>query len=83
MSYTKPTYRILKQTDDIVLIEDTCDETGARSVTNAAEDVVEDLTGMLQGRRLLYIDTMGEQDELLHDGQGKFLGFKPARDVVV
>ena len=35
----------------------------------------EDSGGRLDSRRLFYIDSAGQMDELLHDGAGKFLGF--------
>ncbi len=49
------------------------------SVTNAAEEVVEELfaAGKLpEGRRLFYFDSEGEQDELVHEG-GVFKRFAP------
>jgi hypothetical protein len=46
-------------------------------VTNGAEKVVEKLHRSGMGNRLLfYVDTMGQVDQLLHDGQGNFKGFK-------
>ncbi|MET0405272.1 MAG: hypothetical protein ABW123_22850 [Cystobacter sp.] len=49
-----------------------------RSLTNAAEDVVAwfHRGGMLGTRRLLYEDTNGQWDEMLHAG-GVFTGFHP------
>lgn len=65
-------------------IRDLC---GARSVTNDAEAVVRVLhrAGLLTceaplkpgPRGLYYYDTSGRLDEILHDGKGTFLGFKP------
>ncbi len=49
------------------------------SITNDAEQVVRWLaeTGVLDdGRRVLYRDTLGTWDELLHKG-GRFAGFAP------
>lgn len=49
------------------------------SVTNDAELVVAELAqaGKLPaGRRLFYIDSEGDKDELLHQA-GRFLGFAP------
>lgn len=49
------------------------------SVTNDAEFVVKELHGngnLPAGRQLFYIDSEGAKDELLHDGAGKFTGFK-------
>jgi hypothetical protein len=49
-----------------------------RSVTNDAERVVSVLhrEGILRKQRLLYRDTMGNWDEILHDSKGKFGGFQ-------
>ena len=52
------------------------------SVTNDAEAVVDSLFrgGHLPaGRRLLYFDSGGDVDEILHDGHGRFAGFNPLR----
>ena len=61
-------------TDEVFVIRD---NDGQRSVTNSAEEVVEFLNnqGLLGSKRLLYYDTEGYKDELVHDGHGKFLGF--------
>ncbi len=50
---------------------------GTMSVTNAAEEVIAELAwqGLLAGRRVLYRDTDGIWDELLHDGH-HFNGFR-------
>ena len=70
-------YRIgdMNITQDHVYITDA---DGPMSITNAAEQVVWDMhqSGALRGRRLFYKDTNGDIDELLHDGQGGFRGFK-------
>jgi hypothetical protein len=50
-----------------------------KSVTNAAEVVIEELyaSGKLwHGRRLLYFDSEGELDEIVHD-KGRFARFAP------
>jgi hypothetical protein len=64
-------------TPEILVIRDS-NNPACPSITNAAEDVVEYLykLGELKGdRRLWYYDTDGNKDELLHDGQGKFIDF--------
>jgi len=52
---------------------------GGRSITNDAERVVSELlatTQLLPHQRLLYRDTLGRWDELVHDGH-HFTGFRP------
>jgi predicted HAD superfamily phosphohydrolase len=57
-----------------VLIEDL---NGPLSVTNDAEAVVEDLLKVYEADyRIFYKDSMGQWDELLHDGK-QFTGFGP------
>jgi hypothetical protein len=52
------------------------DQDSGPSVTNDAENVIEDLSraGVLDGRRVLYRDTDGRWDELLVR-DGAFVGF--------
>lgn len=50
------------------------------TVTNAAEGVVEFLTGLAllpPGRKLFYYDSDGQLDELKVDARGQFAGFAP------
>lgn len=63
-----------------VLIRDDC-VSGCPSLTNDAEYAVEKMheAGLLKGKRLLYVDSDGRTDELLHDGNGVFKGFGPVR----
>jgi len=57
-----------------ILIED-CN--GPLSVTNDAEAVVEDLIASgYKDYRIIYKDSMGQWDELLHDGK-RFVDFGP------
>ncbi len=62
---------------DFVLV---IDQDVGLSVTNDAEAVIEDLgaLGVLEGRRVLYRDTEGSWDELLHDGP-RFVSFAVLR----
>lgn len=62
----------------IMAIVDMSNSAGTMSVTNDAEAVVSYLHAKagLGGRRLIYRDTMDQWDELLHDGNGRFLGFR-------
>ena len=65
----------IEVTDNLVVLED-LDQ--GRTVTNDADPVIADLAqeGLLRGRRVIYRDTMGRWDELLHDGT-RFAGFRP------
>lgn len=58
---------------DIVFIVD--NDVGM-SITNDAENVVIDVLAKYPDHRIIYRDTDGRWDELLHWG-GKFVGFKP------
>ncbi len=71
-------YRIVRVTDDFVWVEDV--GTSCRSVTNDAEAVVAELAAQYGERRIIYKDSMGEWDELKHNG-ATFTGFAPARDL--
>lgn len=66
-----------------VLIADNANETQTMTVTNDAENVVKflkDHAVLIGNARLFSICTDGSVDELLHDGNGNFLGFKFAAD---
>ena len=54
------------------------DLNGPVSVTNDAERVVEDILRVHGNLRIFYYDSMGNRDELCHDGK-HFTGFAPAR----
>lgn len=56
------------------------DMDGPCSVTNAAEDVCAVLNSMHPEYRIIYRDTDGNWDELVHHN-GVFSDFKPARDL--
>ena len=65
-----------KMYGDVLVIRDA--GTGM-TVTNDAEAVVAFLLehkALCEGRRLLYFDSEGNLDEILHDGE-KFTGFAP------
>ena len=79
---TRARYRIAKAIATppgscVVWIEDSC--TGM-SVTNDAENVVRELQREFPGYRIIYRDTVGQWDELLHE-RGRFIGFAPAADM--
>ena len=73
------TFQIVKTTAEIVWLVD-LDESGRRSVTNDAERVVDQLYKLYGDRRIIYRDSMGNWDELIHD-HGRFVRFAPARDM--
>lgn len=56
------------------------EDKGGRSVTNDADAVVAELAVNYPGYRIIYRDSMGNWDELCHDGV-LFTGFRPARDM--
>jgi hypothetical protein len=67
-------WRVVKSTPGILFIEDLDD--GGMSVTNAAEHVC-DLVHYLRGSlRIVYRDTMGRWDELVHQ-DGVFQRYAP------
>lgn len=69
-------YEVVKVNDDMVWIRDVGRE--CRSVTNDAERVVDELAVQYGNRRIIYRDSDGNWDELVHE-HGKFTGFAPAR----
>lgn len=78
------TYDVVKVDDErrIIWIVDTTDGTMNLSVTNDAEHVVRELNCIRPGYRIIYKDTEGATDELVHEA-GVFQGFKPARDMAL
>jgi hypothetical protein len=62
--------------DEVLVIRDS-NNPACKTITNAAEEVVKYLhdKGWLGSKRLLYYDTDGRKDELLHDSNGKFIDF--------
>jgi hypothetical protein len=74
-------YSVALVTDDIVFITDDWEAHGRMSVTNDAENVVQHVNGQYPGRRIVYRDTDGCWDELLH-ADGNFTGFAPYRGMV-
>jgi hypothetical protein len=47
-----------------------------KSITNDAENVVEQVAKEYPGHRIIYRDTQGQWDELVHN-DGEFVGFAP------
>ncbi len=69
-------YTVVSDNDDLLIIRDDGPWDRHPTVTNDAERVVEDLAPRLGARRLLYIDSDQQMDELVVK-DGKFVGFKP------
>ena len=66
-------FSVVHMTDAKIFIEDLCLPL-CLSVTNDAENVVEQVSKAAPGRRIIYKDSEGNWDELLHDN-GFFTGF--------
>lgn len=73
----KAAYTVIRVTEDSMEIRDDSNMLGTMTVTNDAEAVVKDCLqrGLKKGMRLLYTDTDGRLDELVHDGE-RFIDFK-------
>lgn len=71
-------YEVARLESQRVFIIDKCIP-GALSVTNDAENVVSDVLKIFGELRIVYRDSQGSWDELLHDGV-KFIGFAPYGD---
>lgn len=71
----KTNYEIKLCSDSFVLIKDIGPWDRYMTVTNAAEDIVEELNCFLNGRRLFYVDSSNYIDEILIE-HNKFAGFK-------
>ena len=69
----KAKFYVHKVTNDTVFI---VDEDGPMSITNDAEAVVDFVNQLYPQRKIVYCDTDGNWDELVHTN-GKFLAFEP------
>lgn len=67
-------YVIVEEAPDRILIKDLGPWDKHLTVTNGAEIVVEQLAARLNGRKLDYIDSDGQIDQLVVK-DGKFVGF--------
>lgn len=71
-------WTVEQDTDTRLVIRDIGHNQGCPTVTNDADAVVAALhRDGLGTRRLFYYDSMGQLDELVHDGEGRFLRFAP------
>ena len=71
-------YSIVKNDSDKLLINDDFNpKDPTMTITNGAEYVVRELfeDGYLTTKKLFYRDTDGQIDEIIHDGNGKFIRF--------
>lgn len=73
-------YAVCLTTPAFVFIIDR-NESGTLSVTNDAERVCKALAAEFGDRRIIYRDTSGDWDELVH-ANGVFVGFRAARELV-
>jgi hypothetical protein len=69
-------FDIIQKTENYIVIQDLGPWDVHLTITNDAENVVKALVPYLDKRRLYYIDSEGEMDELLVE-DGKFVGFAP------
>lgn len=75
----KANYHVVKSTPEELVINDDGPYEQFSTVTNAVEDVVEELSqqGLLPaGRRLFYYDSEDQLDEIIIEN-GKFVRFAP------
>ena len=73
-------YAIVSNTPEVLTLGDLGPWDQYLTITNAAEDVVEELSKsrtLKEDQRLLYYDSENELTELKHK-DGKFVGFAPA-----
>lgn len=61
-------------TPSVIAVVDHCNDGAFMSVTNAAEDVVREVVDDLGDYPIVYRDSMGLWDGLLHE-RGRFTGF--------
>lgn len=77
--HRRPNYTIKEITNNHILIEDLGPWDEYPTVTNAVEVVVEEMFAQLHGRKLYYIDSEKQIDEIVYDRDGQFSHFAPAR----
>lgn len=72
----KAIYEVVENCPERITLKDIGHDRGCLTITNDVEGVVESVVPILGGRRLFYIDSDGNTDELLVEN-GKFAGFRP------
>jgi len=75
----KVNFEVIQQNDEMVLLKDLGPWDKYLSITNGAEQVVASVAPWLNGRRLEYIDSTGNRDQILVK-DGKFSGFAPIKN---
>jgi hypothetical protein len=73
-SYPTARYTVIHGDDILYLTDDGGED--SRSVTNDAELIVAELWRLYRPGRIVYCDSRGEWDEILHEGP-RFKGFAP------
>ena len=77
---SRANYQVIETTPEAVVLRDIGPWNKFMTITNAAEEVVEELAdrGILKdGQRLFYYDSENELTELVHK-DGQFMTFAPA-----
>lgn len=80
---TNYSIEVEESTESMLVIRDLGPWDYFKTITNAAEEVVAELTkygALTDDRRLVYYDSEGEKSELLHRN-GDFIGFAPFLEV--
>lgn len=75
MSGARAEWELVSSNNERIVIRDV-GHRRAKSVTNDVANVVADLLPALRGRRLFYVDSMDQLDEILVK-DGRFAGFAP------
>lgn len=66
----------VQEADNYVLLRDVGPWHLYMTITNSAEEVVQEVLAKYGNRKIYYIDSEGQTDQLKHDGE-KFTGFAP------
>ena len=69
-------YSVIEDGAEYMLILDLGPWDKYKTITNAAEGVVEELAEQLGARRLFYVDSDNQTDEIIHK-DGQFVTFRP------
>ncbi len=76
-------FTVMAETGEYIYIKDAGGN--SKSITNDAEWVLAKLVREygLKKRRVFYMDTLGQIDEITHNGEGRVTGFKAGNEGVV